>query len=51
MRPTYNNGNSNNNFKAAVVTGAGRGIGKAIAKEFAKNSYCIMINDLRKKES
>jgi NAD(P)-dependent dehydrogenase (short-subunit alcohol dehydrogenase family) len=44
---TYNN---NNNSKVAVVTGASRGIGKAIAKEFAKNGYCVMINDLGKEE-
>jgi NAD(P)-dependent dehydrogenase (short-subunit alcohol dehydrogenase family) len=34
----------------AVVTGAGRGICKAIAKEFAKNGYCVMINDFEKEE-
>ena len=39
-----------NNSKVAVVIGAGRGIGKAIAKEFAKNGYCIMINDFEKEE-
>jgi glucose 1-dehydrogenase len=46
VRPTYDN----NNSKVAVVTGASRGIGKAIAKEFAKSGYCIMINDFEKEE-
>ena len=41
---------NNNNSKVVVVIGAGRGIGKAIAKEFAKNGYCIMINDFEKEE-
>jgi glucose 1-dehydrogenase len=41
---------NNNNSKVAVVTGASRGIGKAIAKEFAKNGYCLMINDFEKEE-
>jgi acetoacetyl-CoA reductase len=51
VRPTYDGSDSsNNNFKAALVTDAGRGIGKAIAKEFAKNGYCVMINDFEKEE-
>ena len=28
----------------AIVTGSSRGIGKAIAKEFAKNGYSVMLN-------
>jgi glucose 1-dehydrogenase len=35
---------SNNNVKVAVVTGSSRGIGKAIAKEFAKNGYSVVLN-------
>jgi glucose 1-dehydrogenase len=36
---------SNNNLKrVAVVTGSSRGIGKAIAKEFAKNNYSVLLN-------
>ena len=40
----------NNNSKVAVVTGAGRGIGKVIAKEFAKKGKSVMMNDLEKEE-
>lgn len=36
---------SNNNLKrVAVITGSSRGIGKAIAREFAKNNYSVLLN-------
>jgi len=42
---------SNNNQKRVVViTGSSRGIGKAIAKEFAKNNYSILLNARDEKE-
>ncbi|MDQ4072751.1 MAG: glucose 1-dehydrogenase [Thermoproteota archaeon] len=36
--------NNMNMGKVAVITGSSRGIGKAIAKEFAKNGYSIVLN-------
>jgi glucose 1-dehydrogenase len=36
--------NNNNNGKVAVITGSSKGIGKAIAKEFAKNGYSVVLN-------
>jgi glucose 1-dehydrogenase len=36
--------NNNDNVKVAVVTGSSRGIGKAIAREFAKNGYSVVLN-------
>ena len=42
---------SNNSQKRVVlVTGSSRGIGKAIAKEFAKNNYSILLNARDEKE-
>ena len=42
---------SNNNQKRVVViTGSSRGIGKAIAKEFVKNNYSILLNARDEKE-
>jgi glucose 1-dehydrogenase len=42
---------SNNNQKRVVViTGSSRGIGKAIAKEFAKNNYSVLLNAREEKE-
>ncbi|MDF2737518.1 MAG: fabG, partial [Nitrososphaeraceae archaeon] len=36
---------TNNNLKrVAVITGSSRGIGKAIAREFAKNNYSVLLN-------
>ena len=42
---------SNNNQKGVVViTGSSRGIGKAIAKEFATNNYSVLLNAREEKE-
>ena len=42
---------SNNNQKRVVViTGSSRGIGKAIAKEFATNNYSVLLNARDEKE-
>ena len=35
---------NNNNGKVAVVTGSSRGIGKAIANQFVKNGYSVVLN-------
>lgn len=41
---------NNSQKKVVVVTGSSRGIGKAIAKEFAKNNYSILLNARDEKE-
>jgi 3-oxoacyl-[acyl-carrier protein] reductase len=42
--------NNNNKKKVAVITGSGKGMGRAIAMEFAKAGYYVMINDLEQEE-
>jgi len=42
--------NNNNNGKVAVVTGSSKGIGKAIAKEFAKTGYSVVLNSRDKED-
>ena len=37
-------GKYNNNGRVAVITGSSKGIGKAIAMEFARAGYSIVIN-------
>jgi glucose 1-dehydrogenase len=41
---------NNNKKRVVVITGSSRGIGKAIAKEFAKNKYSVFLNARDEKE-
>ena len=43
-RTERSNGNNGNHDRVAVVTGSSRGIGKAIAREFVQNGYCVVLN-------
>ena len=47
--PTYNVRNEGSQ-KVAVITGSSKGIGKAIAREFAKDGYKIVLNARDEKE-
>ena len=40
----------NNQKRVVVITGSSRGIGKAIAKEFAKKNYSLLLNARDEKE-
>lgn len=42
--------NGNKRKRVVAITGSGKGIGRAIAVEFAISGYYIMINDLEKEE-
>lgn len=42
--------NNNRKRRVVIVTGSGKGISKAIATEFAKAGYYVMINDFEKEE-
>lgn len=38
------NSGDKNDSKVVVITGSSKGIGKAIAKEFAKSGYSLVLN-------
>ena len=44
------NSGEKNNSKVVVITGSSKGIGKAIAKEFAKSGYSLVLNARNKDE-
>ena len=50
MQEKRNYNSNNNERRVAVVTGSSKGIGKAIAMEFANAGYCLVINARNQEE-
>ena len=48
--PEKSDYNDNIRKRVVVITGSGRGIGRAVALEFAESGYYTMINDLEQEE-